>query len=380
MKPRETRSEGEVAMSPKGRSRDVTLSKTRGFKGRPTAKLTDSRFRQIALGNWDGKRLERLLKKMSERSVLVVGDVGVDRYTRGVVERISPEAPVPIVRVEQESLKLGLAANVAENVRALGGKALLVGVVGKDRTAQDFSVLLKSSGLSERHLVVDPSRRTVLKERVVSDRQQLLRIDYESEHPMHASVQLSVLKKAELALQSVDALIVEDYAKGLFSETLLQSLFLSARKQQKPALVDPNVKAAVSLYRGASLLTPNTREAEALAEVAIRDLDSLWNAGKTILERTNAEHLLITRGKEGMAVFSSAQEQVTLIPTAAREVYDVSGAGDTVISVLSLALASGSTLEEAAILGNLAAGVEVGKVGTATVSPEEVRSALRAFR
>ena len=333
----------------------------------------------IRPSGWDRERLKDILLKMAGRKILVIGDVGVDRYTIGAVERISPEAPVPIVLVQSELLKLGLAANVADNIHTLGGVPWLVGMVGDDESAREFRGLLKTARIQSSHLVLDPSRRTVVKTRVVSDRQQLLRIDYESLHSVDAAVEALLLKRVEQLLPRADALIIEDYAKGTLSERLLKQIFRKARAAGKIVAVDPNVKTAISHYVGAALLTPNTREAEALSGLRIQDEASLLKAGKMILKATRARHVVITRGKEGMAIFSAGNRKVKLIPTYAREVYDVSGAGDTVIAVLALALASGASLEEATVLGNLAAGVEVGKRGTATVTPEEVLVALEFF-
>ncbi len=328
---------------------------------------------------WDKKRLKEILRQFEDRRILVVGDVGVDRYTMGSVERISPEAPVPIVLVQEEKLKLGLAANVADNVNALGGIPLLTGIVGLDRGAEDFRELLKSSGIEAGYLLTDRSRRTVLKERVVSERQQLLRVDYESSHPLDAETERKVIQRIEDLIPRVDAVILEDYAKGVVTERVARAVFSAAKKQGKRVTVDPNAKTQVSRYLGASVLTPNTREAEALAGLAIRDEASLLEVGSRILKAAKAEHVIITRGKEGMAIFSAGVSKCRIIPTYAREVYDVSGAGDTVIAVLTLALASGASVEEATVLGNLAAGVEVGKRGTATVTPEEVRVAMEFF-
>lgn len=329
--------------------------------------------------SWDRGRLHFLLEAMKGKRVLVIGDVGVDRYTIGAVERISPEAPVPIVLVQSEQHKLGLAANVADNIQALGGEPLLVGMVGADDCARDFRRMLKRARITDAHLVVDRSRRTVLKTRVVSDRQQLLRIDYESLHAVSSAVEAQLLRRIERLLPRADAVIVEDYAKGMLSEAFLKQVFKRARAAGKLVAVDPNSKTPLSFYAGAGVLTPNTREAEALSGLKIRDEASLLEAGRGILKAARARHVIVTLGKEGMAIFSAGHKQVRLIPTYAREVYDVSGAGDTVIAVLSLALSSGATVEEAAVLGNLAAGVEVGKRGTATVTPDEVRVALEFF-
>jgi rfaE bifunctional protein kinase chain/domain len=328
---------------------------------------------------WNKSRLKDLLHATTGLRILVIGDVGIDRYTIGVVERISPEAPVPIVLVQEEQFKLGLAANVADNVAALGGVPLLVGVVGRDATAADFKRLLKTAGIQSNHLVTDSSRRTVLKERIVSERQQLLRVDYESLHATGRETESAMLGRIDSLISRADAVILEDYAKGLFNERLTRAVFQLARKAGKIVAVDPNAKTPLGWYKGASVLTPNTKEAERLSGVTIQDEKSLQRAGAILLGETSAKHVVITRGKEGMAIFSKGSPSVRLIPTYAREVYDVSGAGDTVISVLTLALAAGATIEEAAVLGNLAAGVEVGKRGTATVSPDEILVALEFF-
>jgi D-glycero-beta-D-manno-heptose-7-phosphate kinase len=329
---------------------------------------------------WNPIRLNEILRQSKGKKVMVVGDVGIDRYTIGTVERISPEAPVPIVLVQEEKLKLGLAANVADNITALGGIPLLIGVVGKDREAHDFKELLRLRKISGSYLIMDSSRRTALKERVVSESQQLLRVDYETLYSISASTEKQILKKIHLLLPEVDAIIVEDYAKGLLTENLCRSIFSLAKKAKKLIAVDPNLKTPLEYYREATLLTPNTKEAEYLSGISIRNEESLRQAGFIILKSTLAKFVVITRGKDGMAIFTRGSSEVRLIPTYTREVFDVSGAGDTVISVLMLALVSGATIEEASILGNLAAGVEVGKRGTATVSPQEIRMALNFFR
>jgi D-glycero-beta-D-manno-heptose-7-phosphate kinase len=324
-------------------------------------------------------RLLEILRTIAGRKVLVVGDVGVDRYTMGTVERISPEAPVPVVLVEEERLKLGLAANVADNVKTLGGIPFLLGLIGNDRGASDLRRLLRRSRIDGKHLVVDRSRRTVLKDRVVSERQQLLRVDYESAHFIDSAVEQQLVRRLRGLVGSVDAVILEDYAKGVFSNGLAHQVCKMAKKAGVLVAVDPNMKASVDSYRGATVLTPNTKEAEKLTGIAINDTESMVRAGCALLKAAKARHVVITRGKEGMAIFSVGSSSVRLIPTYAREVYDVSGAGDTVISVLALALSAGATIVEAAVLGNMAAGVEVAKRGTATVSREEIQVALEFF-
>lgn len=330
----------------------------------------------ILPSQWDETRLKAILRKMRNRRILIVGDIGVDRYTVGSVSRISPEAPVPIIAVERERLKLGLAANVADNVRALGGQAQLLGVIGRDRTADDLRKLCVEAHLSAKLLVVDPSRRTILKERLMTERQQLLRVDYESEGGISAAAEDEVVRRARLAIKDCDAVVLEDYSKGLFSLRVAKSIVSIASEQGKLLAVDPHDKSEIQMYHGATVLKPNLREAEGLSGVRIRDQGSLAEAGRRILDTTGARHLVITLGKDGMALFSADTTVVSLMPTYARDVYDVSGAGDTVISVLTLALAAGASWTEACILGNVAGGIVVGKWGTVTVAPEEIQAVL----
>jgi len=326
------------------------------------------------------EELLNLLASFKSRTIAVLGDVGVDRYTQGSVERISPEAPVPIVFVQKETLKLGLAANVADNVVALGGKVSVSGVIGKDQDSIELRRLFAERRIPTAGLVVDGSRRTIMKERIVAETQQVLRVDYESTHPLAAAIREKIEKAALRSIAKADALIIEDYAKGLLGEEMMRSVISSARKRKIPVLVDPHLKTPARWYAGSTLLTPNKKEAEALAGIKITDERSLKEAGRAIIRATRSESLIITLGKDGMAIFKGGSPSPILIPTFAREVYDVSGAGDTVISVLALALASGAKLEEAAFVSNLAAGVEVSKRGTATVSPQEVIQAYLSSR
>ena len=329
--------------------------------------------------------LFNIVSEFKNKKIAVLGDVGIDRYTQGSVDRISPEAPVPIVLVQKEFLKLGLAANVADNIIALGGKAELSGVVGADEDGKSLLKLLTEKALPVRSLVRDPSRRTILKERIVAETQQMLRVDYESTHALASSIQKKVLKSILASIKNSDALIIEDYAKGLLNQEMIGLAIKTAKKKKIPVLIDPHVKTPISWYRGATLLTPNKREAEGLAGEKITDRASLLKAGEKIMLATEAESLVITLGKDGMAIFVKNQDSksklkkptVFHIPTFAREVYDVSGAGDTVISVLALALSEGIDLERAAYVSNLAAGVEVSKRGTATVSPQEIMQAYQ---
>ncbi|NBO09711.1 MAG: D-glycero-beta-D-manno-heptose-7-phosphate kinase [Actinobacteria bacterium] len=323
----------------------------------------------------DPKRLRSLLKLIKGKKILVVGDVGVDSYMMGKVERISPEAPVPVIHVQEERLKLGLAANVADNIQALGAHSLLVGVIGKDKAAEDMVKLLRDARARVGHLVEEPYRKTILKTRMVAQNQQLIRIDHESQREISQHTEDKVIAELRRLVPEADAIILEDYAKGMVTPTVAKTLFKLAKKHKKIVAVDPNLKTPSSLYKGATLLTPNTGEAEKLSGTKINCEASLKKAGHKILKATNAPAVIITRGKDGMAIFQK-DGSVQLIPTFAKEVFDVSGAGDTVISVLTLCLSAGASLYEAAILANVAAGIEVSKPGTATVSTEEINRTL----
>lgn len=318
-------------------------------------------------------RIDRIVSQFSKRKILVFGDVGVDKYTIGRVWRISPEAPIPIVEVTDTQLKLGLAANVADNIVALSGKPMLVGVVGKDSGSQDFQMLLKRSSVPARYLVRDGVRKTTLKERVVAESQQVVRIDHETQKKIDAKVIRSVWTSIERALKDADGVIIEDYAKGLVEVSICRQLIAAAEQKGIPVLVDPNPRSNPTIYHGCTVITPNTSEAEAISGVKIADMASLRHAGQRILDEVNAKIVIITRGKDGMAIFIRGESQPILIPTFAREVFDVSGAGDTVIATLALALVSGANVIEASLLANFAAGVEVGKRGTATVSLTELK-------
>jgi D-beta-D-heptose 7-phosphate kinase/D-beta-D-heptose 1-phosphate adenosyltransferase len=334
---------------------------------------------ELAPKNWNTKRLTETLSSWAGKKILVVGDVGVDRYTEGKVERISPEAPVPIVRVVKEAHKLGLAANVADNIQALGGVPLMVGMVGKDSGAQLFRKLVRDAGMSDEFLVEDGDRRTILKERIIGERQQLMRIDYEDSFPYSARVEKNLIKQIDRALEECDGVILEDYAKGLLTPKFSAAVISRAKKKRKWIAADPNPRSPKDIYQGVTVITPNQKEAEAMAGLKITDTQSLLEVGTRLLKITQGKHVIITRGPAGMALFTRRESKVVSIPTFAREVYDVSGAGDTVIATLSLAQAVGASLTDGAILANLAAGVEVGKWGTATVTPEEILQAMKDF-
>ncbi len=336
-------------------------------------------FEIVPPAQWQKPKLSDFLSRFQKQSILILGDLGVDRYTQGDVERISPEAPVPIVKVQSERLKLGLAANVADNISDLGGQCQVVGIVGEDRSHEDFRTLMEKKKLSTAGLIQDPSRRTVVKERIVSVNQQLLRIDYETDQPLSEAIERSIIDKVETLLPTVGALIIEDYAKGLVTERIAQSAIEIARANKKLILVDPNAQSEMSLYHHAGVLTPNLKEAEMLGRKKITDSFKLYEVGQDLLENADAQTVIITLGKDGMALFEREREKAIWMPTVAKDVFDVSGAGDTVIATLTLALLSGASPCEAAILANCAGGLVVAKPGTATTSITEIQESLNRF-
>lgn len=305
--------------------------------------------------------------------IVVVGDVGIDKYTFGEVKRISPEAPVPILEVTREWLKLGLAANISHNLRTLGVKSTLCGVVGDDNNANLFDNLLEDEKLNTWGIVRTKSRPTIFKERVTTNTQQICRIDYESSDFIDEETEKKVLLRIDEFAKTHRALIVEDYAKGTLTKNLIGSLISKFKSAGKLVAVDPGRSTPPLYYKGASLLKPNLTEAKIMAENLGYNEKKLENIAKILVEKLELEMLVITLGPEGMALLDiKTQPQLKIIPTVAHEVFDVSGAGDTAISVLTSALLAGATLEEAAWIGNCASGVVVGKKGTATVNLEEL--------
>jgi len=318
------------------------------------------------------QKADEVISSFKGKKILVVGDLMLDEYIWGEVERISPEAPVPIVRVKNETWVLGGAANVAHNISSLGGRAVIAGVIGDDSPGRKLSALLQKNGIDARGLVVDQIRPTVTKSRILAGHQQIVRIDREVSHDINADLRTDILKSIHLMIGEIDGIILEDYAKGLINQELIRELIELAESRNIFIVVDPNSYRHF-LYRGASLVTPNHKEAVEAAGLG-REVE-LEELGRSLLKKWGAKAVLITLGEDGMCLFEEGKESFH-IPTIAREVFDVSGAGDTVIGTVSLSLAGGYELNEAAGLANYAAGVVVGKLGTATVTPDELRSAL----
>jgi D-beta-D-heptose 7-phosphate kinase/D-beta-D-heptose 1-phosphate adenosyltransferase len=318
-------------------------------------------------------RVEQILDRFQGKTILVAGDVMLDEFIWGKVRRISPEAPVPIVEVLDETYRLGGAGNVAANIQGLGGTPIPVGIVGNDRAAGRLRDLLAELGIDTSGLVEEPHRPTTLKTRIIAHSQQVVRADRESRKPLPAAINKNLAEAFGRWLPKATAVIVSDYDKGVVNRELLHDILPKARNAGVPVFLDPKVHHA-DYYRPITLITPNQREAELLTGLAIEDEQALNEAGRRLLEKFACEYALITRGEEGMSLFHQTGQGTGAhhLPTFAREVFDVTGAGDTVIATLALAGSSGATMEEAATLANHAAGLVVGKIGTATVSCSEL--------
>ncbi|MGQ9630973.1 MAG: D-glycero-beta-D-manno-heptose-7-phosphate kinase [bacterium] len=330
-----------------------------------------------------GKRdLKRLLEKFKSQRPMVVGDIIMDKYVWGEVSRISPEAPVPVVDVARENFTLGGAANVAANILSLGGKPSILGVIGEDADGDSLLKKMVEMGIGTAGVVAVPERPTTVKVRVMAcppdrreNHQQLVRIDYETRRQVEDDIINEILDVAEEGMDRADAVIVADYGKGVFANPLSRRIIDLALERGKIVAVDPNVSTPPERYGGATVITPNEMEAEAMARnvsyAARRTIEAYPEAGRKLLYGLDCRMVIVTQGPRGMTAYRRDGEPIH-IPTFAQEVYDVSGAGDTVIGTLTLAMCAGAEVPQACFVANIAAGVVVGKVGTATVSPEEV--------
>ncbi len=322
-----------------------------------------------------GRRLAELIRRFAGVRVLVVGDLMLDRFVWGQVERISPEAPVPVVHVTREDERPGGAGNVVSNIAALGGRAAACGIVGDDAAGRALAAALRALGAGTEGVVVSHQARTTEKTRIIAHQQQVVRLDHETSRVLDGAGARRVRDFVLRGCAGCDVVVVSDYAKGVVGPDLLAALAEAHARAPFTWVVDPK-RANFAHYRRASLMKPNRAEAAEAAGIEIRDRASLRAAGARLLERWETEAVLISRGEEGMALFRRGGG-VQEFPTVAREVYDVTGAGDTVLATCALALGAGGTLEEATVLANHAAGVVVGKLGTATLNGDELRAAIK---
>lgn len=322
------------------------------------------------------------IEKMKGAHLLVAGEVGIDEYIWGDTRRISPEAPVPVVEVEAQTQKLGMAANVAQNITSLEAKVSLISVCGKDREGTELKKMISDAGIKECHFLEDVSRPTLRKVRVIAQKQHVVRVDYERSHFLDEKIAKTLSSRICELLDSVDGVIVQDYGKGFWTETSM-AFVKTAREKKKPVFVDPSRNTPLSLYKGVTLLTPNKAEAESLTGLSPErgtssglNLEFLEKVAQKILEVTECNHSIVTCGEWGMVSVSSQDRKIKRIPTFARQVFDVTGAGDTVIAVLSLMMVAGYPLAECMKIANAAAGIVVGQIGAACVKPQELKAEL----
>ena len=320
-------------------------------------------------------RLKSIISSFNQAKVLVVGDLILDEFIWGKVTRISPEAPVPVVWVDSENFMPGGASNVASNIRSLGGEVFLAGVVGGDSRADILRAELHKKGVDCEGVFTDNHRPTTQKTRVIAHHQQVVRIDREVIRPISDQVLSDLVDYIKERIQTVDALIIEDYGKGVIVPRLVQEAVRAAKKFHKVITVDPK-ETHFAYYRGVTTITPNHHEAGSAVGFQIKDDASLEKAGKKLLEKLKCETVLITLGENGMSLFQTGKRMVK-IPTVAQDVFDVSGAGDTVISAFTVARARKASSLEAAHISNCAAGIVVGKVGVAVTTADELLDRIK---
>ncbi|PLX19058.1 MAG: D-glycero-beta-D-manno-heptose-7-phosphate kinase [Candidatus Muiribacterium halophilum] len=319
----------------------------------------------------DLERIKDILETFKDRKILVYGDLMIDEFIFSDVKRISPEAPVPVAEVIEKNYRLGGASNVAANIVSLGGKACMAGLVGDDGFGRLFSESASEQGIDVSCIVKDEDRPTTVKTRILAQNQQIARVDSEKRHAMSHEIKEKMKRKLSENIDKYEAVIISDYAKGAFNIDI--SDFIKNICNQKGIItaVDPKIRSE-ELYSGIDYLKPNLREAQMLAGLEIKDEDSLQLAGKTLLERMKAKVVVLTRGKDGISVFQ--KDKRFDIPTQARKVYDVTGAGDTTIATLIMAILSGADIMEASLIANIAAGIVVGEVGTAKATCDDILS------
>jgi len=322
----------------------------------------------------DLRRIREITSGFGDARVLILGDIMLDEYMYGSVDRISPEAPVPVVNISSSKILLGGAANVAANICSLGGEALLLGTVGDDEAASKISQLLKTEKISNDLLVTDLTRCTTIKTRIIAHSQQIVRADREDRHEVNPDIEREIISRFMSVVDDIQAVIISDYGKGVINQSLLEKLMSVCLQKNIFVAVDPK-ETHFNNYQRVSLITPNHHEAGFAYGRRIHNEKDLLEVGKGLLKRLQAKSILITRGPDGMSLFTENSEP-THIPTFAKKVYDVTGAGDTVIAVFVAATCAGADLVESAIAANAGAGLTVGEIGTATVTTDDLRQEL----
>ncbi|WP_374029701.1 D-glycero-beta-D-manno-heptose-7-phosphate kinase [Bdellovibrio bacteriovorus] len=334
---------------------------------------------QAILGPQEKQLLLNQIPFLKGKKILIIGDVGLDEYVMGQVRRISPEAPVPVLEVEGEDMRLGLAANVAQNVASLGGIPMLVSIVGDDTGANFLKELSVKNGVSWDYMIVDKARPTTRKTRVMAKHHHLVRVDYELKKYLSEEAESRLIATVEKNVSEADCVIIEDYAKGVISRNVVEKVSAICKKANKKLMVDPHRDNNGGFYKGVDLIKPNYDEAVVLTGMSFDDLrdnpNKVVEVGRALQKITGAKEVVLTRGKDGMTIFSG--EEITEVPTYARKVFDVTGAGDTVIAALSLGLVSGLSLVHSCMLANNAAGVVVGKVGCVPCEIPELKEYIQ---
>ena len=325
---------------------------------------------------FSGNRLQTLYDSFVGKRIAVVGDLMLDRYFWGSVARISPEAPVPVVEVESESTRLGGAANVANNIASLGGIPIMMGVIGMDDAGKALKKIVEDQKFPTTGIVIDDSRPTTIKTRVIAHGQHVVRIDHETKKDISEEVQRQLLKSLELQLDEIQGIVLEDYNKGVLAKSFILKIIELAKKKKKIVAVDPKFNNFFE-YRDVTIFKPNRKETEEALGIRLSTDENIIKAGKELLQRLEVDNVLLTLGEKGMRLFER-NGGVSVIPTAARRVADVSGAGDTVISTLTMALASGANIWESATLANLAGGIVCGEVGIVPIDKEVLFEAVAA--
>jgi len=323
------------------------------------------------------ERLDWFFEQFRNKKIIVLGDLMLDRYVWGTVDRISPEAPVPVVEVINEFTRLGGAANVAHNLYSLGATPIPIGIVGDDQTGKQLVDLIKSLDFSANNIIIDESRPTVVKTRIIANDQHIVRADRESREPINENILQGVIDAVKQNINQADALIIQDYNKGLLITELIREAIVLAKRNHKIITVDPKLDNFFQ-YKSVTLFKPNRKETEAALGIKIDSFEELERACRNLMDRLICDAVLITLGDQGMCLLNSNGEFIR-IPTKARRVHDVSGAGDTVISTLTLALTTGADIKEAIILANYAAGAVCSEVGVVPIEPSKLRETILHF-
>ena len=320
-----------------------------------------------------------IIEKFSSKKVLVVGDIMMDRFVWGNVERISPEAPVPVVEVVKETEHAGGCGNVAKNIVSLGGKSVVVTVIGDDINGERLKHIMESSGTDISGIFQDRERQTIVKTRITAHNQQMVRIDRESKLQISSSIIEKIVNFIKQMVKTVDAILISDYGKCVITKNVLKTCIKLAHKYDIPISVDPKIEHFMD-YKRVTVITPNTNEATLGMRLHKKTTteEEIYALCEKIITKLKSEAVVITRGEKGMSLFQK-NRKIYNIPTRAKEVYDVTGAGDTVIATLTLALAAGASMSTGCEIANYAAGVVVGKVGTATVNTEELKSIIKEY-